>query len=155
MTQYKFYIQRYKEGNTSYPKRDIESYYKCLYKQFKSFFFDGDIKNTYEEDFIERSGKKVWLPEQKDLAFKDYDCKLELLFKKETCQEDVRKFYEDIRGVRLEYSDTFRNRYLPIILTKQPNIEQEILYGNTPYMLVSFTFNAFKGQSFATSQINQ
>lgn len=154
MAQYKFYIQRYKKGSTSYPKRDIEEYYKCHYKQFKGFFFDGEIKNSYTEDYAETSGDRVWLPEQTDLAFKSYECKLELLFKKDTCQEDVRKFYEDIRGVKLEYSDTFRNRYLPVILIKQPNVEQEILYGDSPYMLVSFTFNAFKGQSFATSQIS-
>lgn len=152
---YHFYIKRFPDSSGTYPKRDIESYYKCHYKQFKDFFFDGDVKSVWTEDYSEVSGDRVWLPEQDDLAFKSYDCKLELLFRKDTCQEDVRKFYEDIRGVRLEYSDTFRNRYLPIILIKSPNVEQEILYGNNPYMLVSFTFNAFMGQSFETSQINQ
>lgn len=151
--KYKFYIQRFPANNISYPKIDIESHYNCLYKQFKDFFFDGDIKSYHIEEYCEVSGDKVWLPEQEDLAFKSYECKLELLFKKETCQEDVRAFYEDIRGVKLEYSDTFRNRYLPIVLTKQPSVEQEILYGESPYMLVSFTFSAFKGRSFATSQI--
>lgn len=154
MAQYKFYIQKFPQDGQTFPKLDIEEYYKCHYKQFKDFAFDGEVKSVYSEDWCEQSGKKVWLPEQEDLTFKDYDCKLELLFKAETCQEDVRKFYEDIRGVKLEYYDNFRNRYLPILLTKQPSIDQEILYGNSPYMLVSFTFNAFMGQSFSTSQIN-
>ena len=153
MAQYSFYIQRFPDGTKSYPKRDLEKYYGSLYKQFKDFFFDGEPKNIYTEDYAEVSGDRVWLPEQSELAHKSFECKLELLFKKETCQADVRKFYDDIKGVKIEYSDTFRNRYLPIILTKRPDITQEILYGESPYMLVAFTFNAFMGQSFETSQI--
>lgn len=150
---YKFYIQKYPQGTQTFAKVNLEATYNCTYKQFKDIVFNGDIKNTYTESFAERDGDDVYIPEVKDLCFKSYECKLELLFDKSTCQADVQRFYEDIRGQRIEYSDTFRNRYVTLLLTKQPKIDQEILYGNRTYMLVSFTFSNIVGRSFLSSQI--
>lgn len=151
---YKHYIQKYPQGETTFSKVDLEETFKSLYKEFKDFAFDGEVKNVYSEDFAEKSGVNIYIPSPEDLAFKSYECSLVLLFKKDTCQDDVRTFYEYIRGQKIEYSDTFRNRYVTLVMTKQPNIEQEILYGNSPYMLVKFTFTNILGQTFATSQIS-
>ncbi len=151
--KYTHYIQKYPQGTTKFSKVDLETTYNCLYKQFKDFFFDGDCKDIYTEDYAEQSGDRIYIPEVSDLTFSSYECTLELLFKKSTCQADVRKFYEYIRGQKIEYSDNFRNRYVTLVLIKQPKIGQEVLYGDSPYMLVQFTFSNIKGQTFNASQI--
>lgn len=150
---YKHYIQKYPQGEATFSKVDLEEMFKSLYKEFRDFTFDGEVKNVYSEDFAEKNGVNIYIPSPEDLAFKSYECSLVLLFKKDTCQADVRIFYEYIRGQKIEYSDTFRNRYVTLVMTKQPSVEQEILYGNSPYMLVKFTFTNILGQTFATSQI--
>lgn len=152
-TTYHFYIEKMNKDGSFSTKIDIESTYNCHYKQFKDIFWDGDVQNSYSEVYSENDGERLWLPDKEDLAFAPYECTLELLFKKESCQEDIRKFYEDIVGTRIRYSDSFRNRYLYLTLLKQPSIQQEILYGNRPYILCSFTFRNYKGRSYSESQI--
>lgn len=151
--RYKFYIQKYPQGKTTFPVQDIEASWNCTYKQFKDFFYNGDIKNTYTEDFVEKDGLNVYIPAPEELTHSSYDCTLGLLFNKATAQEDARAFYNDIAGQKVEYHDTFRNRYVTLLLTKQPKIEQEVLYGNRPYMLVSFTFTNIDGITYDKSQI--
>lgn len=153
--KYNFYIQKIPEGvvNETLPLIDIESYFNCHYKEFKDIFWNGDVQNSYSEVFAENDGERLWLPDKEDMTFSAYDCTLQLLFKKETCQEDIRKFYGYVAGSRIEYHDTFRNRYLHLVLLKQPQIQQEILYGDSPYILCSFTFRNFKGRSYSESQI--
>lgn len=150
---YSFYLQKYPQGTTTFAQEDIEATYNCVYKQFKDFAFDGAVKNTYNEDYAEHSGVRTYIPAPTDLAFEAYDCKLQLLFKKATCQADVRRFYEAYRGQKCEYHDTFRNRYVTLLMTKQPTISQEKLYSATPYQLVEFIFSNILGETFATSQI--
>lgn len=150
---YKFYIQKYPQGSTTFAQEDIEATYNCVYKQFKDFAFDGEISNVYTESFTEHSGVRTYIPSKEDLAFKEYDCKLQLLFKKATCQADVRRFYEAYRGQQCEYHDTFRNRFCTLLMTKQPTISQEKLYSDTPYQLIEFTFTNIHGTTFTTSQI--
>lgn len=148
-TSYRFYIQKLNSGS----KIDIESTYNCRYKQFKDIANNGDIHNSYSEIFVENDGEKLWLPNQKDITYAPYDCTLELLFKGDNCQKNARDFYEYIEGERLEYSDTFRNRFLLLSLLKAPSIQMERLYGNQKYMLVSYTFRNYKGRSYNQSQI--
>lgn len=150
---YNFYMRKYPQGSTTFAQEDIEAKYNCTYKQFKDFAFDGEIKNCYTEDYAEKGGVRTYIPNKADLAYKSYECKLQLLFKRATCQADVRRFYEAYRGQKCEYHDTFRNRYVTLLMTKQPKISQEKLYSATPYQLVEFTFTNILGETFATSQI--
>lgn len=152
-TVYKHYIQKYPQGTNTYSKIDVEATFACKYKQFKDFAFSGDISNIYSEEFSEVSGLRMFIPDEKDLAYKSYECKLQLLFDKKTAQSDAQRFYEYVRGQKVEYSDTFRNKYITIILIKQPQIQSEILYGERPYMLVEFTFTNILGCAFTKSQI--
>lgn len=150
---YNFYIQKYPISDTYSFPLDIESSYNCIYRKFENFVFDGDVSNIYIENFAERSGARVYIPDKADLAFKEYECKLQLLFKRKTCQKDLEKFYNEYVGTLVEYHDTFRNRYATLLMTKRPIIKQEKLYSNTPYQLVEFTFTNTKGTTFKESQI--
>lgn len=150
---YHFYIHKYPQGSQTFSKVDVEITYNCKYKAFKDLFFDGNIKNTYSESYAEQSGNRLYVPDKSDLAFDVYDCTLELLFDKQTCQDDLRKFYEDIRGQRIEWSDDFRNLYVSLINTEAPSVTQEVLYGNRPYQLISIKFQNYLGRVFKQSQI--
>lgn len=154
MNQYGLYIQFYptERFTTVEPPVPLEETYNCKYKQFKDFFFDGEVKNIYTEDYAEQNGVRIYIPEEP--THSSYECKLELLFSKATVQEDTRRFYNDIKGRKIEWHDTFRNRYVTLVSIKQPQIQQEILYGKTPYMLVTFTFNNIHGTTFLESQIH-
>ena len=149
----KFYIQKYPQGYTTFEQEDIEAKYKCTYRQFKDLLFDGHIQNISTETFAEHSGVRVYVPAPEDLAFKEYECKLQLLFNRATCQADSEAFYKAYRGQLCEYYDTFRNKYATLLMIKRPTIQQEKLYSNTPYQLVEFTFTNVKGTTFTTSQI--
>ena len=151
---YHFYIQK-NTAESGYSKVDIESAYNCKYKQFQGIFWNGDVQNSYAETFAEKDGEKIWLPQKDDITHAPYDCTLELLFIGDDCQENARRFFENYQGVPIEYSDTFRNLFIPLVLLKQPSISQEKLYGNRKYILASFSFRNYKGRSYTQSQINK
>lgn len=149
----KFYMQKYPQGTTTFEQEDIEVKYKCIYKQFKDLAFDGDIQNIYTETYVEHNGTRTYIPDPDDLAFSEYECKLQMLFNRASCQTDSERFYKAYRGQLCEYSDTFRNKYATLLMIKRPTVQQERLYSETPYQLVEFTFTNVKGTTFSTSQI--
>lgn len=149
----KFYMQKYPQGYTTFEQEDIEAKYKCTYKQFKDLVFDGDIQNIQTENFTEHSGVRVYVPAPEDLSFKEYECKLQLLFSRSTCKADSEAFYKAYRGQLCEYYDTFRGKYATLLMIKRPTVQEEKLYSSTPYQLVEFTFTNVKGTTFTTSQI--
>lgn len=151
---YHFYLQKYPSGGSSFAQVNIETEYNCVYKQFKDFAFDGSIKNIYTETYTDHDGDRIYIPVQSDLAHESYECKLQLLFNRATAKEDARIFYEDFAGQKAEYYDSFRQRYVTLLMTKQPTISQEKLYTETPYQVVEFTFTNVLGRSFSTSQIS-
>lgn len=152
-TKYRFYAQRYPDGDTEYPKKDIEETYNCRYMKFSNLFCDGKITNMYKESYSEASGARIYIPPKSDLAFDAKDCKLKLFFKGGDVQSRVRQFIEDYRGIKIEWSDTFRKRYATLVMSEEPSIEQEKLYGSESYMVVEFTFTNVLGKTFAESQI--
>lgn len=150
-TKYRFYLQKYPKDNNMSPLVDIEEEYDCRYMSFSGLLFDGDIQNVYTESFAEQSGDNVWVPEQEELACKSKECTLKLRFKDGDVESRARKFYEDFRGVKAEYGDTFRNRFVSLILIKEPKIEYEHKAEETSYLVVSYTFLNFLGYSYKNS----
>lgn len=149
-TKYRHYIKKYSDGQAA--ATDIESTYNARYMKFVDFNIDGDVQNIYEETFVERSGSNVFIPSKDDLAFGTYTCKLTLLFRGDNVLTNVRNFTEAYQGVKIEYSDTFRNRYATLLMIEKPQVEQERLYGDK-YQVVTFTFKNILGKTFSTSQI--
>lgn len=148
-----FYMQKYPQGKTTFTREDIEQKYNCVYKKFSDLIFDGDIQNIYTESYAENNGVRVYIPDPSELAHKEYECKLQLLFNRATCQEDAEKFYKAYRGQLCEYYDTFRKKYATLLMIKRPTVQQERLYSNTQYQLVEFTFTNVKGVTFSNTQI--
>lgn len=152
-TKYRHYITVYPKQNMTAVKKDIEMMYDCRFMSLDAALFDGDIKNIYTENYAEQTGNRMWIPEQDELTFNTMESTLKLRFMHGDVRSRARKFYEDYRGVKLEYTDTFRNRFLSLIMTKEPKIEYEKIREESSYMVVSYTFTNFLGKIFTESQI--
>lgn len=155
-TEYRFYLQKYPQGNTSFEEIDVEEYFKCRYVKMTGNS-PTEVKNTYSEDFVEVSGKKVWTPPVDDLAYKPSEIKLSLRWRSDIC-EDVhvwsQKFFNYVTGQKIEWNDTFRpGRYWQLILEKAPEVTTEILYTDPKYLIVEYTFTNFGGKYYSESQL--
>lgn len=156
-TPYRFKIQKYKQGTTNFSQIDIEEQFKCRFQKMTGVAPTG-VKNTYSEDFSEVSGKKVWVPAPDDLAFESSEMSLYLRWRSDECG-DVHQcaddFFNYVVGQKLEWYDTFRKRYLQLILEKAPSIETEILNRKPNYLIVKYVFTNFGGKPDTESQLNK
>ena len=165
---YKFYIQRYSRKHynketSQYDKEDIgelidiEEQFKCKYVKFEGLSETGKVKNIYTETYAETEELRVYIPDE--VLYENTDLSLTLLFAPDSANEsDVqnneRAFFEYISGHKIEYHDTFRNRYVSLLLLNKPEVVGEVLYGGSRYREVKYTFKNIYGRSFATSKIS-
>ena len=165
---YNFYIQRYSrehynKENGKYDKEDIgelidiESQFKCKYVKFEGLSETGKVKNIYTETYAETEELRVYIPDE--VLYENTDLSLTLLFAPDSANEsDVqnneRAFFEYISGHKIEYHDTFRNRYVSLLLLNKPEVVGEVLYGGSRYREGKYTFKNIYGRSFATSKIS-
>ena len=165
---YKFYIQRYSRKHynketSQYDKEDIgelidiEEQFKCKYVKFEGLSETGKVKNIYTETYAETEELRVYIPDE--VLYENTDLSLTLLFAPDSANEsDVqnneRAFFEYISGHKIEYHDTFRNRYVSLLLLNKPEVVGEVLYGGSRYREVKYTFKNIYGRSFATPKIS-
>ena len=165
---YKFYIQRYSRKHYNketgqYDKEDIgelidiEEQFKCKYVKFEGLSETGKVKNIYTETYAETEELRAYIPDE--VLYENTDLSLTLLFAPDSTNEsDVqnneRAFFEYISGHKIEYHDTFRNRYVSLLLLNKPEVVGEVLYGGSRYREVKYTFKNIYGRSFATSRIS-
>lgn len=164
---YKFYIQRYSRRH--YNKEtgkydveakgeiiDIEEQFKCKYVKFEGLSETGKVKNIYTETYAETEELRMYIPDE--VLYDNTDMSLTLLFSPYSendsdVQDNERAFFEYVSGHKIEYHDTFRNRYVSLILLNKPEVVGEVLYGGSRYREVKYTFKNIYGRSFATSKI--
>lgn len=155
-TKYRFYIQKYTQGTTTFPQVDLEEYFNCYYKSF-SGNKQTKAKNVYEENYAERSGSRLWTPAVEDIAYDTSDVTLELVWKSNedyAVLEDEQAFFDYVTAQKLEYHDTFRpDRYWQLCLIEAPEVSQELLHGGLQYRVVKYKFKNFGGKYYTTSQI--
>ena len=165
---YNFYIQRYgrkfwnKEANKYDDEAkgeiiDIEEHFKCKYVKFEGLSETGKVKNVYTETYAETEELRVYMPDE--VLYENTELSLTLLFapssnNENDVQDNERAFFEYVSGHKIEYHDTFRNRYVSLLLINKPEVVGEILYGGSRYREVKYTFKNIYGRSFATSKIS-
>ena len=165
---YKFYIQRYSRKHynketSQYDKEDIgelidiEEHFKCKYVKFEGLSETGKVKNIYTETYAETEELRVYIPDE--VLYENTDLSLTLLFAPDTendsdVQDNERAFFEYVSGNKIEYHDTFRNRYVSLLLINKPEVVGEVLYGGSRYREVKYTFKNIYGRSFETSKIS-
>lgn len=165
---YKFYIQRYSRKHwnketSQYDKEDIgelidiEERFKCKYVKFEGLSETGKVKNIYTETYAETEELRMYIPDE--VLYDNTDMSLTLLFSPYSendsdVQDNERAFFEYVSGHKIEYHDTFRNRYVSLLLLNKPEVLGEVLYGGSRYREVKYTFKNIYGRSFATSKIS-
>ena len=165
---YKFYIQRYSRKHynketSQYDKEDIgelidiEEQFKCKYVKFEGLSETGKVKNIYTETYAETEELRMYIPDE--VLYDNTDMSLTLLFSPYSendsdVQDNERAFFEYVSGHKIEYHDTFRNRYVSLLLLNKPEVVGEVLYGGSRYREVKYTFKNIYGRSFATSKIS-
>ena len=165
---YNFYIQRYgrkfwnKEANKYDDEAkgeiiDIEEHFKCKYVKFEGLSETGKVKNVYTETYAETEELRVYMPDE--VLYENTELSLTLLFapssnNENDVQDNERSFFEYVSGHKIEYHDTFRNRYVSLLLINKPEVVGEVLYGGSRYREVKYTFKNIYGRSFATSKIS-
>ena len=165
---YKFYIQRYSRKHwnketSQYDKEDIgelidiEEQLKCKYVKFEGLSETGKVKNIYTETYAETEELRMYIPDE--VLYDNTDMSLTLLFSPYSendsdVQDNERAFFEYVSGHKIEYHDTFRNRYVSLLLLNKPEVVGEVLYGGSRYREVKYTFKNIYGRSFATSKIS-
>lgn len=165
---YKFYIQKYgrehwNKENSQYDKEakgeliDIEEHFKCKYVKFEGLSEAGKVKNVYTEAYADSEELRVYVPDE--VLYEQTDISLTLLFAPSSAndndvQDNERAFFEYVSGHKIEYHDTFRNRYVSLLLLNKPEVVGEVLYGGSRYREVKYTFKNIYGRSFAESRIS-
>ena len=165
---YKFYIQRYSRKHynketSQYDKEDIgelidiEEQFKCKYVKFEGLSETGKVKNIYTETYAETEELRMYIPDE--VLYENTEMSLTLLFAPNSTndsdvQDNERSFFEYISGHKIEYHDTFRNRYVSLLLLNKPEVVGEVLYGGSRYREVKYTFKNIYGRSFATTKIS-
>ena len=166
--EYKFYIQRYSRKHwnketSQYDKEDIgelidiEEQFKCKYVKFEGLSETGKVKNIYTETYAETEELRMYIPDE--VLYDNTDMSLTLLFSPYSendsdVQDNERAFFEYVSGHKIEYHDTFRNRYVSLLLLNKPEVVGEVLYGGSRYREVKYTFKNIYGRSFETSKIS-
>ena len=165
---YKFYIQKYgrkywDKNKSQYVEEskgeliDIEAQFKCKYVKFEGLSETGKVKNIYTETYAETEELRMYIPDE--VLYENTDMSLTLLFSPYSendsdVQDNERAFFEYVSGHKIEYHDTFRNRYVSLLLLNKPEVIGEVLYGGSRYREVKYTFKNIYGRSFATSKIS-
>ena len=165
---YKFYIQKYgrkywDKNKSQYVEEakgeliDIEAQFKCKYVKFEGLSETGKVKNIYTETYAETEELRMYIPDE--VLYENTDMSLTLLFSPYSendsdVQDNERAFFEYVSGHKIEYHDTFRNRYVSLILLNKPEVIGEVLYGGSRYREVKYTFKNIYGRSFAESRIS-
>ena len=165
---YKFYIQKYgrkywDKNKSQYVEEakgeliDIEAQFKCKYVKFEGLSEAGKVKNVYTETYADSEELRVYVPDE--VLYEQTDISLTLLFAPSSTddndvQDNERAFFEYVSGHKIEYHDTFRNRYVSLLLINKPEVVGEVLYGGSRYREVKYTFKNLYGRSFAESRIS-
>ncbi len=152
-TQYRHYIQKYKQGSTTFLKVDIEQQFQCRFVEMAGADAQS-VKSVYTEDYNDHNGLRVWSSDTP--VYKGGDISITLRWRSDECGDVIAKsdaFFEYISGKKLEYSDTFRNKYFELICTAEPTIKAENLKGVIKYRFITYKFTNFGGKPFKTSQL--
>ena len=136
---------------------DIEDEYGCYYVKMEGVSENGKAKNIYTESYAESDEMRLHLPAE--IAYENTKCVLSLLFPETgddrmDVQDNERRFFEAVSGKKIEWYDTFRKRYVTLVLIEAPKLAGEKLYGGSRYRQVEYTFQNIYGRSFATSRID-
>lgn len=144
MADYKFYMQRV--DLASQPIKDLEKDFPGLkYKEFKGLESYGKIKSVYTEEFAETDELQVF--QNPTPIRENTDLTLSLVFIGDKRRETYHDFVDYISNGKIRYWDDCRYRQVDFILIEAIEPSEDILYGDTAYILSSFNLKNLNGQT--------
>lgn len=142
MANPKFYMQEISLPDNK-PIKDLEADFPGLvYMYCKGLSAKGKVR-TYTENYADANGARVYIPPIPTVDTTDIE--LSLLFKGNNRRDVFDSFYEYIKGKKLRFWDTVRNRRVEMYLSDKVDLSEDKLYGGTPYIQVSFKFINMNG----------
>ena len=144
MERPKFYMQVFGK-ETVQPIIDLEDFYKGMYFAKVSGLSDkGKPKNIYTEEYADSDALRVHLPET--VYREATKIVLSLVFVGENRRDIYDSFYNYVNGEKLYYWDSARNRKASMVLEEPIEIDEDILVGSQPYIVVDFRFRNLYGE---------
>ena len=124
----------------------LEDYFDGLvYLSAKNLSGFGKIRNIYTESFAEVEDLRLYIPET--VVRENTDIEFEFGFKKANRRDIYHSFVDWITGNKIKYWDTARNREVEMILMEKIEVDDDLLKGDSPYIVVPFKFKNLKGSS--------
>lgn len=124
----------------------LEDYFDGLvYLRAKNLSGFGKIRNIYTESFAEVEDLRLYIPET--VVRENTDIEFEFGFKKANRRDTYHSFVDWITGHKIKYWDTARNREVEMILMEKIEVDDDLLKGDSPYIVVPFKFKNLKGSS--------
>lgn len=144
----KHYMQKYGTADdASVPVADLEQDFPGLvYLQAIGLSDKGAPKNVYFETYADSDETRVHIPEQ--VCRENTEIKITFGFFGERRRQVYDDFYDYVKSGKLKYWDTARRRMAKMVLSNAVEIEDDILIGGQPYMIVNFVFRNLFGQTF-------
>ena len=144
-SKYKFYMSRFIDGSWE-SEVSLEDYFDGLvYLSCIGLSNFGKPKNIYSESFAEVEDLRLYIPET--VVRENTDIEFEFGFKKANRRDTYHSFVDWITGHKIKYWDTARNREVEMILMEKIEVDDDLLKGDSPYIVVPFKFKNLKGSS--------
>ena len=142
---YKFYMSRLVDGSWESPI-SIEDYFNGMkYISCKGLSDKGKIKNIYTESYAEVEDLRVYIPDE--VVRENTDIEFEFGFEKTGRRDVFDSFVDWVSGYKIKYWDTCRNREVEMILIDKVEVDEDLLIGSSPYIIVPFKFKNLKGST--------
>lgn len=137
----KFYIKR--ESDTDYT--DLESYFNGMkYSKCVGLEDLGKPKNIYTETYADADSLRVHIPEE--VKREATDITFTFIFFGENRKSVYDRFNEFIKGQKLYYYDTARNKKAYMVLIDKTEPKEDIYKGSKTYMSVDYKFQNLWGE---------
>lgn len=105
----------------------------------------GKIKNIYTESYIDDERLRVYIPDNP--LRENTDIEFEFGFEKTNRRDVFDSFVDFISGCAIKYWDTARNRDVEMVLIDKIEVDEDILIGSSPFIVVKFKFKNLLGST--------
>ena len=105
----------------------------------------GKIKNIYTENYAETSELRVFIPAA--ITRENTEIEFSFGFQGENRRDVFDNFVEWVSGHKIRYWDTCRNREVDMVLINEISVDEDILLGTSPYIIVPFVFKNINGDT--------
>lgn len=143
-SEYKFYMQKVdKDGNSLGDAKDLEKDFAGLRYAKAKGINDIGKQRTYTETYVESDKVNVYIPDTPTYDVTSID--LTLYFIGNDRYNTYNAFNDFIKVGFTKYWDTARNREFIFYIDDKITIGDELWYGSTPYLEITYKLQNIKG----------